>query len=83
MSEAKFTKGEWHWKYDESTASMIQVGCDSGSDVCRLQSEDNANLIAVAPEMYDMLDSIENDGEQVPQWLWDKIQLTLAKARGE
>lgn len=43
----------------------------------------NAHLIAAAPEMYDLLTSIENDADQVPAWLWDKIQLTLAKARGE
>ena len=43
----------------------------------------NYNLIAAAPEMYDLLDTIENDSGQIPSWLWDKIQLTLAKARGE
>ena len=43
----------------------------------------NAHLIAAAPDMYDLLSTIENDNGQVPEWLWDKIQLTLAKARGE
>ena len=43
----------------------------------------NAHLIAAAPEMYDMLATIENDAGQVPDWLWDQIQATLAKARGE
>lgn len=45
--------------------------------------EHNADLIAAAPDMYDMLHSIENDSNQVPPFLWDKIQAVLAKARGE
>ncbi len=40
-------------------------------------------LLEERNEMYELLDSIENDAEQVPVWLWDKIQSTLAKARGE
>ena len=42
-----------------------------------------SNLNLAAPDMYDMLASIENDDNQVPAFLWDKIQATLAKARGE
>ena len=37
----------------------------------------------IAVEMYDMLASIENDNGQVPDWLWNKIQSVLQKARGE
>ncbi len=36
-----------------------------------------------ANDMYDLLSTIENDNNQVPEWLWDKIQSVLAKARGE
>jgi hypothetical protein len=46
-------------------------------------TEADSHLIAAAPEMYDMLASIENDDNKIPAWLWDKIQATLAKARGE
>jgi len=38
---------------------------------------------SASSEMYDMLASIENDDNKIPAWLWDKIQATLAKARGE
>lgn len=53
---------------------------------CAMEREEsmaNAHLIAAAPEMYDLLSTIENDSNQVPEWLWQKIQKTLAKARGE
>jgi len=51
----------------------------------KAKDESNANmhLIAAAPEMYELLDSIENDNEQVPEWMFARIQLVLAKARGE
>jgi hypothetical protein len=52
-----------------------------GNSVCEGWSE-HANIIAVAPEMYDLLSTIENDSNQVPEWLREKIKTTLAKARG-
>ena len=62
-------------------SDMYNFGDDIGDD--NATGKANAHLIAVAPEMYDLLATIENDDNQVPQWLWGKIQATLAKARGE
>lgn len=45
--------------------------------------EEKSHKLSCVNEMYELLETIENDNNQVPQWLWDKIQLTLAKARGE
>lgn len=45
-------------------------------------AEAHARLIAAAPEMLDMLETIENDGNQVPAWLWKKIQDVIKKAGG-
>lgn len=36
-----------------------------------------------ADEMYDLLDTIENDDGKIPEWLWDRIQAVKKKARGE
>ena len=63
MSEAKFTKGPWGWEYDESTSSIIQVFSEAEEakgdpDICRMQHEPDACLIAVAPKMYKKLDEI-------------------------
>ena len=44
---------------------------------------EDLHLIAAAPEMYEVLTSIENDTGQVPEWLWNKIQEVLQKARGK
>ena len=89
MSEVKFTKGEWKVtsqfgvSVGEHVGSAVftqNTGCVTSSVIER---ESNAHLIAAAPDMYDMLHSIENDSNQIPPFLWDKIQSVLAKARGE
>jgi len=57
---------------------------DIGECVAEIVHGDaNAHLIAAAPDLYEALDTIENDAGQVPDWLWDRIQSVLAKARGE
>lgn len=88
MFEAKFTKGPWVAR--GSTPSRIYGMFRADKEVLVAacgsvieQAGANAHLIAAAPEMYDMLHSIENDANQIPPFLWDKIQVVLAKARGE
>lgn len=43
----------------------------------------DAHLIAVAPELYDFVATLENDTGAIPDWLWEKRNALLAKARGE
>ena len=45
--------------------------------------EGDLHLISAAPEMYELLETIENDSGQVPEWLRIKIQEVLKKARGD
>lgn len=40
----------------------------------------NALLISKAPEMLELLMTIENDSSQVPDWLWNKIQTLIKEA---
>lgn len=71
---------ECHW-YPIDAGSVVIDGKGYNSTITN--REHNAHLIAAAPEMYELLATIENDENKVPQWLWNKIQATLAKARGE
>lgn len=85
MIKTKFTKGPWICGLDFNYPH-VQRGMSGGFKVIAANAEQamaDAILIAAAPEMYDMLASIENDDNKIPAWLWDKIQATLAKARGE
>ena len=89
MSEAKFTKGPWD----------IEIGCsqafvttenkfihESIVDIATGNRDErvaNAHLIAAAPEMYEMLEHINLTlGDEYSDEL-DKIEVILAKARGE
>ena len=56
---------------------------ESAREAAKAESNANMHLIAAAPEMYDLLNSIENDDGKIPAFLWDKIQSALAKARGD
>ena len=80
MSDNKFTKGEW---FVVETDNEITVTCEDYDIFTCWTDFDDASLVAAAPDMYDMLHSIENDSNQIPPFLWDKIQSVLAKARGE
>ena len=42
----------------------------------------DASLIATAPDMYEVLDSVEND-DTIPNGLWEEIQIVLRRARGD
>jgi hypothetical protein len=52
-----------------------------GNLICEsiLRIED-AKLIAAAPEMLEVLETIENDANQVPEWLWERIKSVIKKA---
>lgn len=90
MKETKFTKGEWlifgDWGIKDKNDRLIAQFEPLNDDISPGNTDEsfaNAHLIAAAPEMYDLLSTIESDSNQVPTWLWDRIQQVLAKARGE
>ena len=95
MSKAKFTKGEWKLKptdfhmefelttderVEDSKVSIVTIDtCYSG--YIGDEQKANANLIAAAPLMYEML-------KRLSEKQWDaseeeEIENLLAKARGE
>ena len=82
MSEVKFVNEAWQWEHDNETACTISVFNFNGDEICRLQSEVNANLIAAAPEMYRTLEKlIQPYGME--DFSHDEVLQLLAKARGE
>ncbi len=42
--------------------------------------DDKLKLLVAAPEMFEVLQTIENDNNQVPEWLWNKIKAVIKKA---
>mgnify|MGYP001594071416 CR=1 FL=1 len=88
-NEARFTKGRWVVSSDSGYSGHTVLRNDTGYGVCQtvLREEQdliNAHLIAAAPEMYEMLESIYEskalNGEDDD--VMNEIKAILAKARG-
>ncbi|CAM0056744.1 hypothetical protein VPHF89G1_0055 [Vibrio phage F89 g1] len=85
MCEAKFTKGPWF--VDHGFCIIISSDVTGEPMICDLMPAElndnemaNAHLIAVAPEMYEILSEINY---QLGSVYGDRINDLLAKARGE
>ena len=85
-----FTKGEWHI---ENYATILDVSASGHGSICSVECDyreylitptdeqkANAHLIAAAPSMYVMLESISK-GMDV--WSIEEVKLLITKARGE
>lgn len=98
MIKTKFTSGPWEIEGyaiegpaypGDPKRPTIMGGEDREWCVAIVQTdhekpyEANAHLIAAAPELYEMLSSIENDNGSIPQGFWNEMQRVLRKARGE
>jgi hypothetical protein len=85
--DAKFTKGEWVISVRSDEVSIEANHEPNGAHDLICESVDNwpnAHLIAAAPEMYDLLESLDvYDGSTASVNLQKKIDNLLAKARGE
>ncbi len=82
MSEAKFTKGEWVASEGVGNSAIVYIP-NGGFDISGIpDAMPNAHLIAAAPEMYAMLESIMRGDLRVYGYEY-RIGNLLAKARGE
>lgn len=88
MTKFKGTKGEWkiteYWTDREIEIGTNEQPCCALIDRRYFKNKEeciyNSKLIASAPEMLEILQTIENDKKQVPEWLWNKIQSVIKKA---
>jgi hypothetical protein len=86
MSEFKGIKEKWVFD-DESIIALgpndairIVVENPNPYQENNIQWEMDRMIISKAPEMLELLMTIENDSNQVPEWLWDKIQTLIKEA---
>ncbi len=86
--EPKFTPGPWHISDDMSDPVYITTArrkiCSIDYNAPYDESDANAALIAVAPEMYGLLERLSHAlyAEDGDRWA-EEINWLLAKARGE
>jgi hypothetical protein len=79
MEKARIPFGAW--RIDPQKRS--QVIDRFGRKVASVESEIDASLIATAPDMFGVLEKLDNDDPSIPQGLREQIQLILRRARGD
>lgn len=87
MSEVKFTKGAWvvsDYSEFDGTMRIMQGNITIAVSFGRHESQANANIIAAAPEMYELLERLSPIMQDNRYFgVRDEIEGLLAKARGE
>jgi hypothetical protein len=72
------------WRIDPQKWSRVIDRC--GQPVASVQadadSNSNASLIAAAPDMFELLETLEHDAS-IPAAVHEEIQLVLRRARGD
>lgn len=78
MANIQATSGMWRI----DPLNRCRVVNRLGQTVAIVESQEDASLIASAPDMFEVLRSIENDNT-VPKDLWEEIHLVLRRVRGD
>jgi hypothetical protein len=85
------TKGPWRRYGSVVFTDAFPYSNNKTNKICDIEIKDapdqefiaNANLIAAAPEMLEILESIENDDGSIPPGFWKLIKDVIKKAKGE
>lgn len=82
MAKSKVTSGMW--RVDPQKRSRVVDRCGQPVASVDAESEPNANasLIAAAPDMFEMLESLESN-TNLPADVIEEIRLVLRRARGD
>jgi len=69
------------WRIDPKKRSRVIDRC--GQPVASAEAENDASLIASAPDMFDLLESLEQEENQISTIALEEIRLVLRRARGD
>ena len=80
MAKGKVTSGMW--RIDPQKLSRVVDRC--GQPVASVEANANANasLIAAAPDMFELLESLEANSS-IPEDVVEEIKIVLRRARGD
>ncbi|MFZ0417420.1 MAG: hypothetical protein WAM04_04905 [Candidatus Sulfotelmatobacter sp.] len=78
MAKKKVTSGMWRIDPQKQSRVMDRFG----RTVASMEPEVDPNLIASAPDMFELLESLEDEGS-IPEELIEEIQMVLSRARGD
>jgi len=78
MAKKKVTSGMWRIDPQKQSRVMDRFG----RTVASMEPEVDPNLIASAPDMFELLERLE-DESSIPEELIEEIQMVLSRARGD
>jgi hypothetical protein len=79
MAKTKIPVGAWRIDPQKRSRVIDRFG----RNVASVEPEIDASLVATAPDMFGLLEKLENDEASIPQGLREQIQLVLRRARGD
>jgi hypothetical protein len=79
MEKAKVPSGAWRIDPQKRSRVIDRFG----RSVASVEPEIDASLIATAPDMFGLLERLENGDLSIPQELREEIQLVLRRASGD
>ncbi|MFZ1138265.1 MAG: hypothetical protein ABR881_10250 [Candidatus Sulfotelmatobacter sp.] len=82
MAKTKLTSGMWRIDPQKWSRVIDRCGQPVASVEADADSNANASLIAAAPDMFELLETLENDAS-IPEEVHEEIQLVLRRARGD
>lgn len=82
MAKTKLTSGMWRIDPQKWSRVIDRCGQPVASVEADADSNTNASLIAAAPDMFELLETLENDAS-IPEAVQEEIQLVLRRARGD
>ena len=84
MNETKFTPGPWYARPDPDKILNDDwcIGSGKELDDIAICAENNAHLIAAAPDLYNALEEVIRISDRKHD-AWDKAKAAIAKARGK
>jgi hypothetical protein len=82
MAKTKVTSGMWRIDPQKLSRVVDRVGQPVASVEAEMEANANANLIAAAPDMFELLESLERNAS-IPDDVIDEIRIVLRRARGD
>jgi hypothetical protein len=82
MAKTKLTSGMWRIDPQKWSRVVDRCGQPVASVEADADTSTNASLIAAAPDMFELLETLENDAS-IPENVQDEIQMVLRRARGD
>jgi len=82
MAKSKVTSGMWRIDPQKMSRVVDRCGLPVASVDAEVEANANASLIAAAPDMFELLESLEVNAS-IPEDVVDEIKMVLRRARGD